>query len=238
MIKPSAVVLLLCVAPSARALELTSLTATAGQQAGTYDINADMVMDVPTAAVRKVVSHLCDYRESFKYLLHCQTFKLVGNVAWSYSMVDGTFVRPRDYVIATEVVEDLQQDGTGRFRSEWWLDNPEGPPLREGIVRVAVNHGSWLMEPVDNGKKTHLHYTMTCAPGGRVPAWAAAFVLKETVPEYLNTLEKLSQAESRTLKPGAPAEDLWASMHVLPLAHAALPKPQPKGTWVLPIMTF
>lgn len=222
----------------ARALELTSLTAVDGKQPGTYDINADMVMDVPTAAVRKVVSHLCDYRERFKYLLFCQTFKLVGNVAWSYSMIDGTFVRPRDYVIATEVVEDLQQDGSGRFRSQWWLDNPEGPPLREGIVRVAVNSGSWLMESVDQGRKTHLHYTMTCAPGGRVPAWAAAFVLKETVPEYLKTLEKLSQAEARGLKPGAPAGDLWMGMHVLPLATTPLPSPEPKSNWILPIMTF
>jgi len=218
------------------AMEMVSVKAAAADGApGVYEIDAVVLLDAPAAGMRHAISRLCDHRERFRYLIHCQVFKLSGNTAWSYSQVDGTFVRPRDYIIATQLVEDLKPDGSGTFHTRWWLDNAAGPPPRQGIIRVAVNSGSWMMDAVENGKRTRLHYRMRVAPGGRVPAWAAAIVLEKTVPDYFRALEQLGQARGGLR--GAPLPDLWDGINVTPMETTTLPPPEPKG-WVPFLMTF
>ena len=46
---------------------------------------------------------------------------------------------------------------------------PEAEPEVEGVVRVKLNEGSWLAEPLNGGKRTRLTYTLLTNPGGLIP---------------------------------------------------------------------
>lgn len=187
-------------------------------ETGVYRMDARVLVDVSPLAMRHVILHLCDHREHMPYLAYCRPFRNVGNQSWSYAVVDVPVIDPRDYVIVSTVLEDLAVDGSGTYRTRWDLDAQTPPRPRKGFLRLATNEGSWTLVPQDGGRKTLLEYHVKVAPGGIIPAWASAYVAKQTLPDYVATLERLARS---TVAKGAvdiPVPgDPWATAPARPL---------------------
>jgi len=176
------------------------------------------VINARPQALRYVISNLCRYREEMSHLAYCRVFKVKDNRAWSYALVDAPVIDPRDYVIVSEITQDLAPDGTGTYESRWKLDTTEGPAPRDGIIRLLSNEGVWILRALDGGKKTQVVYRIKCAPGGNIPSRAAGYVQRVTLPDYVNMLERLANMEDR--RRGVPplkADEPWAGVDVLPL---------------------
>lgn len=193
----------LSAAVDARGAEIISVSAGLTREPNVYFMDAVVEMDASPTALRAVIYKMCDLKDSMQHVAYCRTFKVQGNTAWSYMVIDVPIFEPRDYTLASTVDEDFAPDGTGVFRSHWIADNSFGPAERDGVTRLSVNQGSWTMKPLDGGKRTWMHYTVRVNPGGNIPGWVAGYVSRKTLPDYMRTLEKLArdQEKERSTRP-------------------------------------
>jgi hypothetical protein len=218
----------LCLLGAAPALAMEVIRVEAGPstEKGLYSLDADVLLDVRPMALRHVLLNLCEHRDQMENLSYCRVFKADGARSWSYAMVELPVLDPRDYVITSLVDRELKPDGTGTYRSCWDLSPGVGPAPRKGIVRLAVNQGCWTMTSAAKGQKTLVHYAVKLAPGGAIPGWAAGYVARRTLPDYMRLLERLSrEADAKGIPPPDPLNP-WKGVFIAPL-EANLPAPKP-----------
>lgn len=190
------------------------------KESGVYVMDAVINLNARPAALRYVISRLCEYRSMVDYLAYCRVFKADGNKSWSYAVVDPPVLNPRDYVIVSEIEQELNPDGTGTYRSTWKLAPDQGPAPRPGVLRLRYNEGSWTLttKGMNDGKRTQLRYQVRLSPGGVIPGWVAGYVAKRTLPSNMRLLEQTAQEEDQRGHvimpvPGAP----WANVPIKPL---------------------
>jgi hypothetical protein len=212
--------------PRAVAAQILQADVGAGAERGIYVLDAKVLVDARPVALRHIITHLCDHREQMENLSYCRVFEAAGRNSWSYAVVDLPVLNPRDYVIKSTVTQELAADGTGVYKSCWEVAPDKGPPPRKGFVRLAVNQGCWVLSPAENGKKTFLTYQVRLNPGGVVPGWAAGYVARRTLPEYMNLLERLSRAQEAAGVPPPDPEQPWSGLVIRPLDN---PLPPARG---------
>ncbi len=140
--------------------------------------------------VFRVVFDFARYRETMPYTEESTIVGTEdgGKVVHFYSLVNAPVVSKRDYTI--RVTDESQwKNGTGYFKTRWTVSN-KGPAPKEGVLRVNVNEGSWLIEPVENGTKTRATYYLYTDPGGSIPAWLANKANSSTIPDIFEALGK------------------------------------------------
>lgn len=64
-----------------------------------------------------------------------------------------------------------------------------GPPPGDGAVRAAAYTGSWRLEPIDGGKRTHAVYRFLFDIAGSFPAWLASGRTMDEVPELFTLID-------------------------------------------------
>jgi hypothetical protein len=208
--------------------EVRSVQTRVDAEPGVYEMDAVIVLDTTVHALRHVVSRMCDYRREMPFMAYCRVFKKSGHTSWSYVVISPPVFQARDYVIASTVLEDLREDGSGPYRTAWQRVTDQGPPPRDGVVRLKANEGSWSMVPVDGGKRTEVRYRVKTSPGGIIPAWAAAYVQKTTLPQYARTIERIAQRESVKAPLRPTPGDPWQDLPVEPLDPWLFPASRPK----------
>ena len=109
-------------------------------------------------------------------------------------MLNAPLVARRDYTLRI-VDESRWQQGKGFFKTRWTVSD-RGPPPRPDMVRITVNEGSWLLEPVDNGTKPKATYLLFTDPGGSLPAWVSNTANSTTIPDVFEALRKYAQQGS------------------------------------------
>ena len=67
------------------------------------------------------------------------------------------------------------------------------PSFKKGIVRTPTNDGSWLLEPIDDGKKTRATYLLFTDPGGSLPTWIANKANSGAIPDIFVALRKYAK---------------------------------------------
>lgn len=111
-----------------------------------------------------------------------------GKITLFYSLLNLPLVDKRDYVIRL-LDESDWKDGKG-FLKVTWKAEAGGPAERDGVVRVKVNDGSWLLEPREDGKKTFVTYYIYTDPGGAIPKWIANKANGTAVPNVFLAIRK------------------------------------------------
>ena len=112
----------------------------------------------PPTAVFKVLGDYGRYKEIMPYT------EEGGRVVHACLIVNAPLVSRRDY--ARRLVDESDwKDGKDFLKSRWTL-SVKGPAPNPDMVRVTVNDGSWLLEPLDNGAKTRATYLLFTDPGG------------------------------------------------------------------------
>jgi hypothetical protein len=112
-----------------------------------------------------------------------------GRVVHFYTRVNPPVVSRRDYTMR---MVDEGEVGGGALRISW-TPSDRGPPPRPGVVRVEVNEGFWLLEPVDGGARTRATYRLHTDPGGSVPAFAADLANREALPGVLEAVRRAAR---------------------------------------------
>ncbi|MEE8410260.1 MAG: START domain-containing protein, partial [Myxococcota bacterium] len=114
-----------------------------------------------------------------------------GDTRIVYQRVSPPIVDDRDYTLRIVAFEDQE---TGVFEQRLSLANDRGPPPVDGVVRVLVVEGGWLLEPVGKNK-TRILYWLHTDPGGAVPGWAFNVGQQYTLPDQIEALRRRAGAD-------------------------------------------
>ncbi|MBI5545172.1 MAG: hypothetical protein HY901_14880 [Deltaproteobacteria bacterium] len=80
----------------------------------------------------------------------------------------------------------------GLPKSRWTVCD-KGPEPKDGVIRVKVNDGTWLLEPIGDGTKTRATYYLFTDPGGSLPTWIANKANSSAIPDIFVALRKYAK---------------------------------------------
>lgn len=159
------------------------------------EVKATALVDAPADAVWRVIRDYANYKKTMPYTEESRVLSSEqdGKVTVFYCLVNAPMVAKRDFVIRI-LDESDWKEGQGYMKATWTALEQGAPPEREGVVRVKLDTGSWLLEPREEGKKTFVTYYLHTDPGGSLPGWVADKANKTSVPDVLRAVRKYATA--------------------------------------------
>lgn len=157
------------------------------------EILAEGEIAAPVYDVEQTLMVVARFKHFMPYLKDCREISELqpDNSVYVYTLIDLPVVGKRDYVVRTWLRESSTPQG-GTFRNEWKAF-PDHLPRRNGISRVALNEGGWVVTPKGDGAKSHAVYRFVVDPGGWVPAFAVNMANQQGVAETFKAVEKEAQ---------------------------------------------
>jgi uncharacterized membrane protein len=138
-----------------------------------------------------VLSDFERYPEFMPYVEESRVLSRKGDSeALTYARLAPPFVSERDYLLKVRMTRGAP--GNGGVSKVEWTACPEAQPEIEGVVRVKLNEGSWLVEPLNGGIHTRLTYTLLTNPGGLIPDFVANMSNTIAIPELFKAVAKRS----------------------------------------------
>lgn len=161
-----------------------------GRDDGVNELRATGIIDAPTD---EVFGLLCDVRSTFTLVPHLKQLTILAerkDLSLTYQRLEVPTLAPRDFTIRAACRVEPGNDGVLRRVSEWHTDNSAGPAQVDGVVRLDVNEGSWVLEEVDGGRRTRAIYRIKIDPGGDVPRFIVNTAMQIQVPQLFATVAK------------------------------------------------
>ena len=147
-------------------------------------------IDAPPAMVERVLQDVNDYPSFMPFVAEARILSVNGNQAVTYQRVAFPLVSNRDYTLKIERGTLTGPAGV-IYRTTWEADNDDGPAERHGVVRVKMDEGSWLLEPVGlAGATTQATYQIYTDSGGALPAFLANRGCQVAVPKLFEAIRK------------------------------------------------
>ena len=148
-------------------------------------------VDARPEVVFNVVNDFDHYPEFMPYVIESRVLSRNGDSeVLAYNRIAPPFVAERDYPLKFRMTRGTRTNG-GVFRSEWTA-SPEAEPEVEGVVRIRLNDGSWVAEPISGGSRTRLTYTLLTNPGGLIPDFVANMSNTVAIPKLFKAVMKRS----------------------------------------------
>ncbi|HEX8824051.1 MAG TPA: START domain-containing protein [Archangium sp.] len=155
------------------------------------EVKATALVEAPPHDVWRVVRDYPNYTKTMPYTDESRVLasEQEGKVIVFYCLVNAPLVDKRDFIIRIRDESDWKE-GKGFLKTAWTVTTDGAPAVREGVVRVKLNNGYWLLEPREEGKKTFVTYYLYTDPGGSLPKWIADKANKTSVPDVLRAVRK------------------------------------------------
>jgi hypothetical protein len=128
-------------------------------------------VEAPTYAVHAVIDDFENYPKFMPCTRECRLIKRDGDSIVGYQRLSPKICADRDYTLRVWKKSWSAADGL-IFMSHWTPANELGPPEKEGVVRVKICDGGWLLEP-DGATKTRATYSVYTDTGGAIPPFVA-----------------------------------------------------------------
>ncbi len=134
------------------------------------------MIEASTRTVRAVLDDFDNYPNFMPFTTECHLVKREGESVIGYQRISPGIIADRDYTLRVWNQSWPTSNGLV-FLSQWTSANELGPPETEGVVRVKICNGHWLLEP-DGKDKTRATYSVFTDIGGVIPAFLANHVSK------------------------------------------------------------
>jgi ribosome-associated toxin RatA of RatAB toxin-antitoxin module len=159
----------------------------AAENSNIHEIRAEATLAASPAKVFSVIAAYARYPEFMPYVKTSELIQSADDTSWVFQQLALPFpVSNRYYTI--RLVADHHLASEGRYRVDWTLAGPEVPGRTGSGVPLLTNTGYWQLQPVDEGKGTHLTYFIHTDPGGALPAWVINIANKESAPSVVKAV--------------------------------------------------
>jgi hypothetical protein len=128
-------------------------------------------IDAPAGTVSAVIDDFQNYPKFMPYMTECRLIKKDGDSIVGYQRLSPKVCADRDYTLRVWKKSWPTAEGPA-FMSHWAPANELGPPQKNGVVRVKLCEGKWLLEP-DGASKTRATYFIYTDTGGFIPSFIA-----------------------------------------------------------------
>jgi hypothetical protein len=129
------------------------------------------VIDATPAAVFAVLDDSEAYPSFMPYTAECRVLRRDKDIVLAYQRLQLPLVSDRDYTLRSKNAKWLGPAGP-IYRIRWEPANDLGPAEKEGVLRVNVCEGGWLLEPEADGA-TRATYSIFTDSGGALPSFVA-----------------------------------------------------------------
>ncbi len=178
------------------------LTISSRSKAGTdvKEVKAVGSFDAPPWVVKNVVDDVAHYKDFMPYTMESTVFAKRAGSQDCYQLLKMPFISDRDYVIRVRDQSKVGPDGKVVYKNAW-SPTTGGPPVKEGVVRLAINEGYWQLEEAEGGKTKATYYVYT-DPGGSLPSWAVNAANTQAIPElFAAVAERAKDPQYQTAPP-------------------------------------
>ena len=151
------------------------------------EIKVETTIDASSVHIWRVIRDVERYAEFMPYLAEARILWEQGDTRLVYQRISPPLFNDRDYTLRAKAYEDYE---TGVFEQTFSEANAQGPPPRDGTVRVGTVDGGWVLEPL-GPSKTRIVYWLHTDPGGVVPQWAVNFGQRRSLPKLLKALRQV-----------------------------------------------
>jgi hypothetical protein len=155
------------------------------------EVKATALVDASPHDVWRVIRDYPNYTKTLPFTEESRVLasEQDGKIIVFYCLVNAPLVDKRDFIIRIRDESDWKE-GKGFLKTTWSVMTEGGLPEREGVVRVKLNNGYWLLEPREEGTRTFVTYYLYTDPGGALPKWIADRANKTSVPDVLRAVRK------------------------------------------------
>ena len=145
-------------------------------------------IDAPSQTVHNVIDDVAAYSSFMPYTKECRVIREEKNSTLTYQRLSPKIVSDRDYTIRIHKKSWPADNGLA-YSNRWEQANEEGPPEQEGVFRVKLCEGSWLLEP--NGpNKTRATYYVFSDSGINVPVFLANTISETGITKLFAAVRK------------------------------------------------
>lgn len=150
------------------------------------EVRATTEIAVPPARVFAILLDSDRFVEFMPYIVEVKTVARDSATVWyRYQRISPPIVSDRDYTLRHQSFEEPLRS---RYELRWEAANEHGPPARNGVVRIEICTGSYIVEGIDGGARARLTYQLHTDPGGSLPNWLANRANFESVPALLQAI--------------------------------------------------
>ena len=128
-------------------------------------------IEAPSQAVHNVIDDVAAYSSFMPYTKECRVIKEEKDSIITYQRLSPKIVSDRDYTIRIHKKSWPAENGLA-YSNRWEQANEEGPPEQDGVFRVKLCEGSWLLEPAGPNKTRATYYVFSDS-GITVPQFLA-----------------------------------------------------------------
>ena len=136
------------------------------------ELRATTEMDVPPRVVFGVVT---DFEHYPAFMPYTKDVRIISwktpTVLLEYSLLTAPFVSARDSVNEVRLTVGTREN-SGVYRTDW-SSRPDLLAEQPSVVRVRLNTGSWVIEPIGGGRRSRVTYSILTSPGGAIPRFLA-----------------------------------------------------------------
>jgi hypothetical protein len=155
-------------------------------------------IDAPPERVFAVVTDFEHGAEFMPHLVFSRVLSRTATEVVSWASASFPLVSRRDWIVRFHL-EDLPG---GALRASWSPETSPWLPPPGGAVRLRVNSGSWLIEPIDGGRRSRATYQVLADPGGWIPAFLARPAEEAALPDLFEAVRKRAAVPARDQRAG------------------------------------
>jgi ribosome-associated toxin RatA of RatAB toxin-antitoxin module len=145
-------------------------------------------IDAPTHAVHKVIDDYESYPSFMPYTAEARVIERKHDSIITYQRISPKIVSDRDYTIRIRKKSWSAETGVA-YLSEWQSANEHGPAEKQGVFRVKLVNGSWLLEPI-GANKTRATYSVFTDSGIVVPPSLANAISETGIAKLFAAVRK------------------------------------------------
>lgn len=156
------------------------------------EVRAVGTIHAPSWVVKNVLDDTANYKHFMPYTEESLILKRGDGYMICYQRLNAPIISNRDYTLRIDDKSRRLPDGTIVYKRAWSPANHLGPKEMDGVVRVKINEGHWILEEADGGRHTKATYWLHTNPGGSLPSFVINAANGQAIPGLFHAVEKRS----------------------------------------------
>ena len=157
-------------------------------------IMARAEVDVESARIFAVITDFDNWVNFMPYVHESEIIDRSDQSEWVYLRFRGPFIKDRSFV--SEVTLEKKIGGIERYIMKWQLAEERTQELNiRGIIVPKSNTGYWELQPIGDGTRTYVTYSVHADPAGKVPKWMVNFAYKRIAPSLFKAVRQQAQLD-------------------------------------------